>query len=425
MKQGNLPTISSSTAPSRSLPKNGRARQKKNLHAFFLKTAASAKSREAERELRTMRRKLASLQKNVPTTMVMQENKKKRDTFILLRGVYNAHGDKVSANVPNALPEFKSGLPSNRLGLARWLTNPQHPLTARVFVNRVWQQLFSTGIVKTVEDFGSQGEWPSHPELLDWLAVDFQENGWDVKRLVKQIVLSATYQQASHVTDALYERDPENRLLARGPRFRLDAETVRDNALQISGLLKHKQGGPSVKPYQPAGLWKAVSYDGEVTYKQDKGDALYRRSMYTFWKRQSPPPALMAFDAPTRETCTVRRPRTNTPLQALVLLNDPTYVEAARVLAEQTIKQNETQAARIQFAFRSATSRRPSDREQQILTAILNQQQRVFQNNKPAAMKLIGVGEAPTDKTVPPEELAAWTIITSTIFNMDETVTKN
>lgn len=401
------------------------SRQKEDLHAFFLKTAASAESRDAEQQLKAMRRKLSSLQKNVPTTMVMQENKQKRDTFILLRGVYNAHGDKVSANVPNALPEFKSGLPSNRLGLAKWLTNPQHPLTARVFVNRVWQQLFSTGIVKTVEDFGSQGEWPSHPELLDWLAVDFQEHGWDVKRLIKQIVLSATYQQSSHVTDALYERDPENRLLARGPRFRLDAETVRDNALKISGLLQPKLGGPSVKPYQPAGLWEAVSYDGELTYKRDKGEGLYRRSMYTYWKRQSPPPALMAFDAPTRETCTVRRPRTNTPLQALVLLNDPTYVEAARILAEKTIKQHDTQPSRIQFAFRSATSRLPSKREQQILTTILDRQIQVFQNNKAAAVRLLKVGDAPADKTISSTELAAWTIITSTIFNMDETVTKN
>ncbi|QDU11196.1 DUF1553 domain-containing protein [Gimesia aquarii] len=401
------------------------ARQKEDIHAFFLKTAASDESRKAEQQLNTMRRKLTSLQKNMPTTMVMQENKKKRDTFILVRGVYNAHGEKVTANVPAALPEFKSSLPSNRLGLAKWLTSPQHPLTARVFVNRVWQQLFSTGLVKTVEDFGSQGEWPSHPELLDWLAVDFQENGWDVKRLVKQIVLSATYQQSSHVTDALYERDPENRLLARGPRFRLDAETVRDNALKISGLLSTKQGGPSVKPYQPAGLWEAVSYDGELKYKQDKGDALYRRSMYTYWKRQSPPPALMAFDAPTRETCTVRRPRTNTPLQALVLLNDPTYVEAARALAEKTLKQHDSQTARVQFAFRSATSRLPSQQEQLILTTILDKQRQVFEKNQPAALKLIGVGEAPFDKTVSPTELAAWTILTSTIFNMDETVTKN
>lgn len=398
--------------------------QKQELRTFFLNTAAPESFRTSEQKRNSLKGKLTRLQKNIPTTMVMQENKKPRETFVLERGVYNLHGEKVSANVPEVLPALTSKAPLNRLGLARWLTHPEHPLTARVYVNRLWQQLFGVGLVKTVEDFGSQGEWPSNPELLDWLAVEFQESGWDVKHLLKQIVLSATYQQSSRVTPKLYERDPENRLLSRGPRFRLDAEMVRDNALHISGLLIEKQGGPSVKPYQPAGLWKSVSYDGNLSYEQSKGDALYRRSLYTYWKRQSPPPGLMAFDAPTRETCTVRRPRTNTPLQALVLMNDPTYVEAARILAERTLKHHGTDAKRIEIAFRSATSRSPRQFEQKILITLLDQQRSLFKNNPEAALKLIKVGETPVEQSLSPQELAAWTMVTSTIFNMDETVTK-
>lgn len=408
-----------------SIPREKRTKQQQQaLRTYFLNTAAPKHFQSAERDLQTMRSKLAAHQKNIPTSMIMQENDTPRDTFILLRGVYNKQGEKVTARVPATLPEFSNKLPTNRLGLACWLTSPQHPLTARVYVNRLWQQLFGIGLVKTVGDFGSQGEWPSHPELLDWLAVEFQQSGWDVKHLIKQIVLSATYQQSPTGTDELFERDPENRLLARGPRFRLDAETVRDNALQISGLLVAKQGGPSVKPYQPAGLWEAVSYDGDVTYQQSTGDGLYRRSLYTFWKRQSPPPGLMAFDAPTRETCTVNRPRTNTPLQALVLMNDPTYLEAARVLAERTLKKYSTDPERIQFAFRAATSRTPDPFEQSVLQKILAQQLITFQNTPAAAEKLLQVGDTPIDKTITPAELAAWTIVTSTILNMDETVTK-
>lgn len=408
-----------------SVPAEKRTNQQQQaLRNYYLNTAAPQEFRTAEHDLQSMRSKLAAHQKNVPTSMIMQENATPRETFLLLRGVYNKQGEKVSARVPAVLPGFTNTLPSNRLGLARWLTSPEHPLTARVYVNRLWQQIFGVGLVKTVGDFGSQGEWPSHPELLDWLAVEFQDSGWDVKHLIKQIVLSATYQQSSKVTDELYERDPENRLLARGPRFRLDAETVRDNALQISGLLVPKQGGPSVKPYQPAGLWEAVSYDGDVTYQQDTGDGLYRRSLYTYWKRQSPPPGLMAFDAPTRETCTVNRPRTNTPLQALVLMNDPTYLEAARILAEQTLKKHSTESERLQFAFRSATSRLPGKFERTVLHQILTQQFNVYQNNSAAASKLLQVGAAPVDQSVSPVELAAWTIVISTILNMDETVTK-
>lgn len=398
--------------------------QQQALRTYFLNTAAPKTYQTVERNLQTMRNKLAAHRKQIPTSMIMQENKTPRETFVLLRGVYNKPGEQVTARVPAALPEWNDELSRNRLGFARWLVSPQHPLTARVYVNRLWQQMFGVGLVKTVGDFGSQGEWPSHPELLDWLAVEFQESGWNVKHIIKQMVLSQTYQQASLGTDALYERDPENRLLSRGPRFRLDAETVRDNALQISGLLVAKQGGPSVKPYQPAGLWEAVSYDGNVTYQQDTGDGLYRRSMYTFWKRQSPPPGLMAFDAPTRETCTVNRPRTNTPLQALVLMNDPTYLEAARVLAERTMKTSSSDRERLQYAFRAATSRLPDEFEQQTLLSILKQQQDVYQNKPDVARKLLEVGATPVDQGLAPTELAAWTIVTSTILNLDETVTK-
>ncbi|MEQ8854125.1 DUF1553 domain-containing protein [Gimesia sp.] len=408
------------------VPREKRTQQQQEaLRTYFLNTAAPEEFRGTEQALEKKRSQLARLRKQIPSTMVMQENKEPRVTFILERGVYNHPGEKVNARVPAVLPGFRDEFPTNRLGLARWLTSPEHPLTARVYVNRLWQQMFGVGLVKTVEDFGSQGEWPSHPELLDWLAVEFRESDWDVKHLIKLIALSATYQQSSRGTSELYERDPENRLLSRGPRFRLDAETVRDNALHISGLLVAKQGGPSVKPYQPLGLWEAVSYDGDVTYQQDSGDGLYRRSLYTYWKRQSPPPGLMAFDAPTRETCTVRRPRTNTPLQALVLMNDPTYLEAARVLATRTLKQEGTESEHIAFLFRSATSRSPDKREQQILTRLLQKQQKIYHSAPSAARQLIQVGEAPIEATIPDTELAAWSMLASTILNMDETVTKH
>ena len=399
--------------------------QQQELRTYFLNTAAPEEFRKSEQALKTMQGKLARLRKQIPTTMVMQENEQPRETFILERGVYNKPGEKVTANVPGALPGFRDGLPDNRLGLARWLTSPTHPLTARVYVNRLWQQMFGVGLVKTVEDFGSQGEWPSHPELLDWLAVEFRESGWDVKHMLKLMALSSTYQQSSRGTSELYESDPENRLLSRGPRFRLDAETIRDNALSISGLLVSQQGGPSVKPYQPAGLWEAVSYDGNVSYKQDTGEGLYRRSLYTFWKRQSPPPGLMAFDAPTRETCTVRRPRTNTPLQALVLMNDPTYIEAARVLATQALQQSLTEPECIAWLYRSATSRLPDAEELQILSNVLNQQSRLYRSQPSAARELIQVGETPVETSIAPAELAAWTMLASLILNMDETVTKH
>jgi hypothetical protein len=259
--------------------------------------------------------------------MVMAENAKRRDSFILKRGAYDQYGDKVQPGVPAALPAMKPEWPRNRLGLAYWLTDRSNPLTARVAVNRFWQMLFGTGLVKTVEDFGSQGEWPVYVDVLDWLAVEFMDKSWDVKGILKTIVMSGTYRQSSAVTPELLQKDPENRLLARGARVRLPAEMVRDQALAVSGLLVETTGGPSVKPYQPPGLWQELS--GGRGYIAGHGESLYRRSLYTYWKRTVAPPSMINFDSPTRESCIVRESRTNTPLQALNLMNDVTYLEAA------------------------------------------------------------------------------------------------
>ena len=278
-----------------------------------------------------------------------------------MRGAYDKKGDPVTAATPSRLPAFPLGQPTNRLGLARWLVDPHNPLTARVTVNRLWQSVFGVGLVRTAEDFGSRGELPSHPELLDWLAFEFIRTGWDVKRMMKLLVTSATYRQDSRVTPELRALDPENRLLARGPRYRLPAEMIRDQALAVSGLLVEKLGGPSVKPYHPPGLYEqVVAGTGPSTYVQGKGDELYRRSLYTYWKRSVPNPAMLVFDAPFRETCTVRRARTTTPLQALNLLNDPTYVEAARFLAQRMMREGGAMPkSRIRHGFRLVTGREP------------------------------------------------------------------
>lgn len=382
-------------------------------------------------EARALRDQIASLDAEakkidsmIPVTMVMQEMTQRKETFVLIRGDYQRKGEKVSPKIPDFLPPLSEDAPRNRLGLAQWLLDPDHPLTSRVVVNRFWQQLFGTGLVATVDDFGSQGEWPSHPELLDWLAREFTESGWDVKRLMKMLVMSKTYRQSSKVTPELLALDPNNRLLGRGPRFRMDAEMVRDSALAMSDLLVERHGGRSVRPYQPPGLWKAVSYGFNVTFVADKGDGLYRRSLYTFWKRTSPPPSLLIFDAPTRETCVVRRARTNTPLQALVLLNDPQYVEAARAMAERVMKAEEKDGQRIIRAFRIATSRTPSDRELEILARALGLQRQRYRDDAESAKKLIAVGDSKADEELDPSELAAWTALMSIIINLDETVTK-
>jgi hypothetical protein len=364
--------------------------------------------------------------------MVMQEMPTPRDTFILIRGQYDKKGDKVTADVPATLPPLPKDAPHNRLGLAKWLVSNDHPLTSRVTVNRYWQMYFGTGIVKTAEDFGSQGEWPTHPELLDYLASQFMQSHWDVKALQRLIVTSAAYRQSSSATPELYAKDPDNRLLARGARVRLQAEFIRDQALAISGLLNEEIGGASVSPYQPAGLWEELMSrsDGAnwtaQTYTQSHGKDLYRRTMYTFWKRTSPPPTLSTFDAPDREVCTVRRARTNTPLQALVLLNDPTYIESSRKLAERILAESgPTPEERITFAFRLATARPPTASELQILRQAYNRQSAKYHNNPDLAEKLLKVGESPVNPNLDKPELAAWSMISSIILNLDETITKS
>jgi hypothetical protein len=382
--------------------------------------------RSAAGELAELRRQESALENAIPTTMIMRDLAEPRENVVLVRGQYQAHGQKVTPGLPAALLAGGRREAGDRLDLARWLVSPENPLTARVTVNRLWQQFFGTGLVKSVGDFGTLGERPSHPELLDWLAVEFVRSGWDVQALQRMIVTSATFRQWPGVTPELLERDPENRLLARGPRLRMDAEMVRDHALAVSGLLAEQLGGPSVKPYQPAHVWKDVTYDkkNEQHYIQDRGTGLYRRSLYTFWKRQVPPPTLAVFDAPTREVCTLRRQRTNTPLQALALMNDPQFVEAARVLAARVLREGGTDdGRRVVFAFRLATSRTPQPAETQTLEQLLRRQREVFRGDTPAAHALLGVGEARVEASLDPVELAAWTTVTSVLLNLDETIT--
>lgn len=362
----------------------------------------------------------------IPMTLVAKESEKVRETFMLMRGEYDKKGDKVTAGVPALLPPIPAGSPTNRLGLARWLVDPSHPLMARVTVNRFWQQYFGVGIVKTTEDFGVQSDNPSHRELLDWLATEFIRTGWDVKGLQKLIVTSAAYRQSSKASPELRGRDPENRLVSRGPRFRVDAEVVRDVALAVGGLMVEQRGGRSVKPYEPPGLWEAVSFNNSQKYVPDKGDATYRRSLYTHWKRQSPPPNMLLFDAPTREYCVVRRPRTNTPLQALALMNDLQFVEASRGFAARILAEGGgSDKERLVYAFRVATSRQPAGEELKVLRESLAEQRAHYAKDTAAAEKLIHVGAFKPAKEFDRVELAAWSTVASMILNLDETVTKN
>jgi hypothetical protein len=414
--------------PLKKLSDNQKKARTEKLKDYFLTYEAPDPYRRSYTELTALKKERAALDKVVPTSMVMEEMQKPRETHVLGRGDYRNLGEKVLPGVPSSLPPLPAGAPANRLSLARWLCDPSHPLTARVAVNRYWQMYFGYGIVKTSEDFGSQGEAPVHAELLDWLATEFVQTGWDIKRMQHLIVSSAAYRQSSHVTPELVERDPENRLLARGPRFRLPAEMVRDNALAASGMLNGAIGGPSVSPYQPKGLWEEMAF-GDVfsaqTYAQSTGKDLYRRSMYTFWKRTVPPPSLATFDAPDREKCTARRALTNTPLQALVLMNDPTYVEAARALAQRTLMEaGGNSAKRVQFAFRQATGRKPSPEEIQLLSSLAQKQETLYRRDKQRASELVHVGESPANAKLNPSELAAWTVVASSILNLDETITK-
>ena len=395
-----------------------------------LSGVAGADTTSLETEKTSLTEQRTKLDAEIPATMVMAEPAEPRPIFVLKRGQYDQRGEQVSAAFPNALISHESAVVAtaaeipDRLQLARWLTDPAHPLTARVAVNRQWEMLFGTGIVETAEDFGIQGALPSHPELLDWLATELIQQGWDQRAIMKQIVMSATYRQTSSITAEQLHRDPRNLLLGRGPRHRLPAETVRDNALFVSGLLKEKIGGPSVKPYQPDGLWEDVSVERRDKYVADTDDGLYRRSMYTFWKRTCPPPGMATFDAPDRETCVVRRARTNTPLQALVLLNDPTYVEAARKLAERVMLASDNDAARIVIAFRIVLSRLPGDSEQATLLEILADARTHFMANSTASEEFLSIGNSARDSSFNPVDLAAWSAVMNVVLNLDESISK-
>jgi hypothetical protein len=357
---------------------------------------------------------------------VMKDNDIVNRTCVLTRGEYDKPAEEVMAATPAAVLPFPAHLPKNRLGLSKWLFDPSHPLTARVFVNRMWQEFFGRGIVKSAPDFGMQGALPSHPELLDWLAVDFRENGWDIKKLVKQIVMSATYRQSAAITETQLKADPENIYLSHAPRLRMPAEIVRDIVLSGSGLLNRTIGGPSVKPYQPPGLWEmATSGRGQLSsYRQDHGDKLYRRGMYTFIKRTVPPPSMMIFDASNRDECEVKRTRTNTPLQALVMLNDPLVLEASLALADRLISEKTTDADKLTTAFRKIVCRKPLEKESAILAEALKTNHTYFQSHPDAAEKVITVGEYEIKNNSSPVQLAALMMVVQTIFNMDESISK-
>jgi hypothetical protein len=398
---------------------------------YFIENAYS-KTRDVfeplHKELAAIEAERDRLDKQLPTTLIFRETKQPKQAYLLKRGEYDRRGEPVGRGTPAFLPPLPAGAPLNRLGLAQWLLAPEHPLTARVAVNRFWQQFFGTGLVKTAEDFGTQGEPPSHPELLDWLAVEFRESGWDVKALMKLLVTSATYRQSSKITAERLAKDPANRLLSRGPRYRLDAETLRDQALAVSGLLVEKLGGPGVKPPQPAGLWEAVGYLTSNTrnFVADTGEAkVHRRSLYTFWKRTAPPPQMTTFDAPSREACMVRRERTNTPLQALLMMNETQYVEAARALAERAMREGgASPESRLGHMFLLAAARKADDKEMAELTAAYRDFLAGYTRDAAAAAKLIAVGESKPDAGLPPAELAAYTMVANLILNLDEVLTK-
>lgn len=379
--------------------------------------------RTARDKLLALRRAENDLINDIPEIMVMRELAERRPTLVHERGAYDAPGEAVEPGMPASLLPFDERFPPNRLGLAQWMTDRRNPLTARVAVNRMWRSCFGRGLVGTSEDFGSQGEQPSHPELLDWLALTFMESGWDIKALYRLIVTSATYRQSSQSPPGLLAMDPDNALLARGPKHRLEAEQIRDSALAISGLLSPEIGGPSVRPYQPAGLWEE-SGTGK-TYVQDAGDKLYRRSLYTFWRRTAPPPSMLTFDAVSREVCVARRESTSTPLQALVLLNDPQFLEAARILAQRLMREYARNLpAQLDTAFRLATGRRPAPEERTILLRLYEEQLDLFAKQPDAVRAYLAIGEAPLDNGLPMEQLAAMAVVASTLLNLDEFLMK-
>jgi hypothetical protein len=394
-------------------------------------------TRDIEREIAKLQAEEAAIKSRGTIAHVMNERKDVQPgAFILFRGDYDKRRDAVKADTPQSMPPMAKELPRNRLGLAKWLVSKDHPLTARVTVNRFWQEIFGTGLVRTSGDFGVAGELPSHPELLDWLAVEFREptaglccadpKPWDVKQFFRLLVTSATYRQAAVTTPEKLEKDRDNRLLSRGPRFRMDAEMIRDYALAASGLLVPKLGGPSVRPYQPEGVWEAVAMIGSNTrdYRRDTGDKLYRRSMYTFWKRAAPPAAMEVLNAPNRETCTVRRDRTNTPLAALLTLNDVQFVEAARVLAEKTLASGTADDARLDFLAKRLLARPFRDPELPIIKGTLATLREHYKAKSDDAKKLIAFGESKADPKLDAAELAAWTMLANQLMNLDEVLNK-
>ncbi|MCH7904769.1 MAG: DUF1553 domain-containing protein [Armatimonadetes bacterium] len=370
---------------------------------------------------------LTRLNDSLPSTYVAKEMDKPREAFVLRRGEYDQPLQKVERGIPVKFGSLPTGTKADRLALAHWLTDPKNPLVSRVFVNRVWQRHFGTGIVLTSEDFGSRGEWPTHPELLDYLATSFIDNGWSMKALHRQIVTSATFRQSAVVSPEAAESDPLNRLFSHGPRFRLDAEVIRDQALYLSGLLVEKMGGKGVNPYQPEGLWEAVGYTRSNTanYMQDTGDALYRRSIYTFWKRTAPPATMAIFDAPTREACVVRRSRTNTPMQALAVMNDPQFVEASRKLAELVMASSDDNRERAAWLFKKVTSRKPTSVELDLVGKAYERQKAHFANDADGVEGLLTTGESPFDESLDRIELAAWSMVCNLVLNLDEVLTQH
>ncbi len=400
--------------------------EKNELYDWWL-AAKDGPFQAATARLRTLEREQADIKARGTITHVMQEKNEPAKAYVLFRGEYDKRRDEVSPGTPKMLPAFPADLPRNRLGFAKWLLLPEHPLTSRVTVNRFWQEVFGTGLVRTTGDFGVAGELPSDPELLDWLATEFREKGWDVKQLFRLMVTSATYRQSAAVTPDKLQQDPSNRLLSRGPRFRMDAEMVRDYALAASGLLVQKLGGPSVRPYQPDGVWEAVAMLGSNTrdYRRDTGEGLYRRSLYTFVKRAAPPASMDIFNATAREVCTVRRERTNTPLQALVTLNDPQFVEAARILAQKTLKEGGvTEDAKLDALVERLLARPLRVDERPVVRQSLGDLLAYYAAHPEEAKQLLAVGDAKADETLDPGVLAGWTMLTNELFNLDEVLNK-
>ena len=404
-----------------------REEDNKKLYEYYLNTEDQEFPRRSQ-TINELESEQSAIRARSPVTHIQTESDKgPAMAHILKRGEYDNKGEQVLASPIAALHPMPEGSPPNRLGLAHWLLDPSNPLTPRVTVNRFWQEIFGKGLVTTTEDFGVMGALPSHPELLDWLAIEFREKGWDVKQLFKLILSSATYRQAAVNSPQKMALDRDNFFLSRGPRYRMDAEMIRDSALSVSGLLSSKMYGPSVKPYQPTDIWNIVGLPGGDTrnYVQSKGDDLYRRAVYTFWKRMAPPPNLEAFNAPSREVCTVRRERTNTPLQALVTLNDPQFVEAARVLAQTTLLRTHDGADEVLSTLvKRVLGRPPSDEEKTILLRDYHAYLKHYKNHRSDAEELIRIGETPAEKSLDTANYAAWTIIGNQVLNLDEALNK-